>query len=218
MRKLDLIIRVPSKTAPTAPNQPDTGAFIFANSAEFTFGEAVANTAAIESEIAETKEIVAKQPKERRRLRWLARLVPERARAIVEWLVANGKTNVAGKSAGRPLDDDLPYELARFYAFMNAGKYKSERKAAIALCGDGRAQPLQTKLSIFGRAFAFSRKARIVRGPGIFEETIMSRDPNDDRSDTMNPNNDAYWDSLDNHADQLNPNNDEYRSPDGDED
>jgi hypothetical protein len=21
----------------------------------------------------------------------------------------------------------------------------------------------------------------------------MSRDPNDDRSDTMNPNNDAYW-------------------------
>ena len=37
-----------------------------------------------------------------------------------------------------------------------------------------------------------------------------SYDPNDDRSDSMNPNNDAYWDSLDNHADQLNPNNDEY--------
>jgi len=39
----------------------------------------------------------------------------------------------------------------------------------------------------------------------------MSRDPNDDRSDSMNPNNDAYDDSLDNHANQLNPNNDEYR-------
>ncbi len=38
----------------------------------------------------------------------------------------------------------------------------------------------------------------------------MSRDSNDDRSDSMNPNNDAYWDSLDNHADQLNPNNEEY--------
>ena len=36
----------------------------------------------------------------------------------------------------------------------------------------------------------------------------MSRTPNDDRSDSMNPNNDAYWDSLDNHSDQLNPNND----------
>ena len=36
----------------------------------------------------------------------------------------------------------------------------------------------------------------------------MSRTPNDDRSDSINPNNDAYWDSLDNHSDQLNPNND----------
>ncbi|HEX4459172.1 MAG TPA: hypothetical protein VIA18_14440 [Polyangia bacterium] len=46
----------------------------------------------------------------------------------------------------------------------------------------------------------------------------MSRDPNDDRSDSMNPNNDAHWDSLDNHADQLNPNNDEHRGPDDDDD
>jgi len=38
----------------------------------------------------------------------------------------------------------------------------------------------------------------------------MGHSSNDDRSDSMNPNNDAYWDSLDNHADQLNPNNDEY--------
>lgn len=43
----------------------------------------------------------------------------------------------------------------------------------------------------------------------------MARGPNDDRSDSMNPNNDAYWDSLDNHANQLNPNNDAYQ---GDED
>jgi hypothetical protein len=39
----------------------------------------------------------------------------------------------------------------------------------------------------------------------------MGRTSNDDRSDSMNPNNDAYWDSLDNHADQLNPNNDAYQ-------
>ncbi len=42
----------------------------------------------------------------------------------------------------------------------------------------------------------------------------MGQNPNDDRSDSMNPNNDAYWDSLDNHADQLNPNNDEYQGDD----
>jgi hypothetical protein len=39
----------------------------------------------------------------------------------------------------------------------------------------------------------------------------MSRTPNDDRSDSLNPNNDAYWDSLDNQSNQLNPNNDAYQ-------
>jgi hypothetical protein len=39
----------------------------------------------------------------------------------------------------------------------------------------------------------------------------MSRTPNDDRSDSLNPNNDAYSDSLDNHSNQLNPNNPEYQ-------
>jgi len=46
----------------------------------------------------------------------------------------------------------------------------------------------------------------------------MSRDSNDDRSDSMNPNNDAYWDSLDNHSNQLNPNHPEYRGDDEEED
>jgi len=43
----------------------------------------------------------------------------------------------------------------------------------------------------------------------------MSRDANDDRSDSMNPNNDAYDDSLDNHSNQLNPNNSAYVSSRG---
>jgi len=46
----------------------------------------------------------------------------------------------------------------------------------------------------------------------------MSRDSNDDRSDSMNPNNDAYDDSMDNHSNQLNPNNDEYQGDYNDED
>lgn len=49
-------------------------------------------------------------------------------------------------------------------------------------------------------------------------EKIMSRTANDDRADSMNPNNDAYWDSLDNHANQLNPNNDAYQGSDSDHD
>jgi hypothetical protein len=38
------------------------------------------------------------------------------------------------------------------------------------------------------------------------------RSPNDDRSDSMNPNNPASQAAEDNHANQLNPNNPAYRS------
>jgi hypothetical protein len=41
----------------------------------------------------------------------------------------------------------------------------------------------------------------------------MSRTANDDRSDSLNPNNPAYDDAMDNHSDQLNPNNDAYEGP-----
>lgn len=34
---------------------------------------------------------------------------------------------------------------------------------------------------------------------------------NDDRSNSLNPNNDAYQDSADNHSNQLNPNHQEYQ-------
>ena len=37
------------------------------------------------------------------------------------------------------------------------------------------------------------------------------RSPNDDRSDSKNPNNPVYWASVENRADQLNPNNPSYK-------
>jgi hypothetical protein len=43
----------------------------------------------------------------------------------------------------------------------------------------------------------------------------MSRTANDDRSDSMNPNNEAYDDAMDNHGNQLNPNNDNYQGQQG---
>ena len=46
----------------------------------------------------------------------------------------------------------------------------------------------------------------------------MGRTSNDDRSDSMNPNNDAYEDSHDNRSDQLNPNNERYQGQDQDDD
>lgn len=57
-----------------------------------------------------------------------------------------------------------------------------------------------------------------ISGTSIGEKT-MSRTANDDRSDSMNPNNDAYDDAMDNHSNQLNPNNDAYEGKgDTDED
>ena len=40
---------------------------------------------------------------------------------------------------------------------------------------------------------------------------------NDNRSNSMNPNNSAYQASQDNRSDQLNPNNSEYQGDDLDE-
>jgi len=42
----------------------------------------------------------------------------------------------------------------------------------------------------------------------------MGRTPNDDRSDSLNPNSDAYSSSQDNRSDQLNPNNERYQGID----
>ena len=42
-----------------------------------------------------------------------------------------------------------------------------------------------------------------------------SRNPNDDKSDSLNPNNPAYQESLDNSANQQNPNNPTYYSSRG---
>jgi hypothetical protein len=38
------------------------------------------------------------------------------------------------------------------------------------------------------------------------------RSPNDDRSDSLNPNNPAYQESMENKSDQMNPNNPAYYS------
>lgn len=40
------------------------------------------------------------------------------------------------------------------------------------------------------------------------------RSSNDDKSDSMNPNNPSYQASTDNRSDQLNPNNPEYKGDD----
>jgi hypothetical protein len=45
----------------------------------------------------------------------------------------------------------------------------------------------------------------------------MPRTPNDDRSDSLNPNNEKYQDGQDNRSDQLNPNNERYQEGQADD-
>jgi hypothetical protein len=53
--------------------------------------------------------------------------------------------------------------------------------------------------------------------PNNKEQTAMGRTANDDRSDSMNPNNEAYQAAMDNHSNQLNPNHEEYAGYDDEE-
>jgi hypothetical protein len=50
------------------------------------------------------------------------------------------------------------------------------------------------------------------------EDKGMGRTTNDDRSDSLNPNNDAFQSSADNHSDQLNPNNERFQGDSEDDD
>lgn len=65
------------------------------------------------------------------------------------------------------------------------------------------------------KATAISLIGTVDDDDGIDDYDEDSRSPNDDRSDSMNPNNDSYQASMDNRSDQMNPNNDAYWSSRG---
>ena len=58
-----------------------------------------------------------------------------------------------------------------------------------------------------------SKQGEVANEEDDYEEG--GRSPNDDRSDSMNPNNDDYQASMDNRSDQMNPNNEAYWSSRG---
>jgi hypothetical protein len=45
----------------------------------------------------------------------------------------------------------------------------------------------------------------------VTNDMCEERNPNDDRSDSLNPNNDSHQASQDNRANQMNPNNSRYQ-------
>ena len=60
-----------------------------------------------------------------------------------------------------------------------------------------------------------NRQSKVADEDDDYDYDEGGRTPNDDRSDSMNPNNDAYQASMDNRSDQMNPNNSAYWSSRG---
>ncbi len=58
-----------------------------------------------------------------------------------------------------------------------------------------------------------NRQSKVADEDDEYEDD--GRSPNDDRSDSINPNNDSYQASMDNRSDQMNPNNSAYWSSRG---
>ena len=73
-------------------------------------------------------------------------------------------------------------------------------------------QPISLSPAILGKVFFNVKLFNLLKGG----EKSMGR-RNDDRSNSMNPNNSSYQASQDNRSDQLNSNNSEYKGDSLDE-
>ena len=114
--------------------------------------------------------------------------------------------------------------LERLDELVEAGVVKSRSEASAFLIGEG----IKAKEEVFNRIAEKIEKIRAARqelrdllneppsgaaaeseddGDTDVDDGSSGRTPDDDRSDSMNPNNDAYQAAMDNRSDQLNPNN-----------
>jgi hypothetical protein len=93
---------------------------------------------------------------------------------------------------------------ARQYVFRLAMQFNLERAS--------EREKLQVLTSVAGTVAPLQQNTMHDDGD---DDSRMDRSSNDDRSDSLNPNNDAYNAAMDNHANQLNPNNDAYWSSRG---
>lgn len=93
---------------------------------------------------------------------------------------------------------------ARRHAFRLSIKFNLERV--------GEREKLQAQASIAGTKPSSSQNTTADDGDTY---TAKDRSPNDERSDSMNPNNPAHQAAMDNRSNQMNPNNPAYGSSRG---
>ena len=89
----------------------------------------------------------------------------------------------------------------------------------IKLCSLNKREPHSFKGELPASAFKKTEQSQSNERGEVADEdddyVEEGRSPNDDRSDSMNSNNDAYQASMDNRSDQMNPNNSAYWSSRG---
>jgi hypothetical protein len=138
--------------------------------------------------------------------------IGEELKAFVEWVTENRWNDVGWKEGNEKLhriQNDYPLvmdiklrKLARGEEYL--GKlpdpvvYKPDLKIVTSGKNSDRAIPAGNRSEDYDDDY-----------------DAMGSSSNDDRSDSMNPNNDDYQASIDNHSDQMNPNNDAYWSSRG---
>ena len=149
--------------------------------------------------------------------------VAEELKSLVEFVMENRWTDegwTAGEEKLRRIQPD--YHLImdiklRSLTGRERKSYKGELPAS-AFKKEEKPQSKQDKVDLPALALkkeekVQSKQSRVEDDDDDYEDS--GRSPNDDRSDSMNPNNDACQASMDNRSDQMNPNNEAYWSSRG---
>ena len=138
--------------------------------------------------------------------KWVKKTIPavqkavaEELKSLVEFITQDRWTDEGwklGEAKLRRIQPDYPLVMDIKLRLLT-GRYKGELPAS--------AFKKQEKPQ--------NRQSKVADEDDYYDEG--GRTPNDDRSDSMNPNNDAYQASMDNRSDQMNPNNPAYGSSRG---
>ena len=138
--------------------------------------------------------------------KWVKKTIPavqkavaEELKSLVEFITQDRWTDEGwklGEAKLRRIQPDYPLVMDIKLRLLT-GRYKGELPAS-AFKKQGKPQ---------------NRQSKVADEDDDYDED--GRTPNDDRSDSMNPNNDAYQASMDNRSDQMNPNNPAYGSSRG---
>ena len=144
--------------------------------------------------------------------------VTEELKCLVEFVMENRWTDEGWKTGEEKLRRIQPdYHLVMDIKLRSlSGRERKSYKGELPASAFKKQEEPQSKLP----DSAFKKQEEPQSKQGKVEDydddyENGGRSPNDDRSDSMNPNNDAYQASMDNRSDQMNPNNDAYWSSRG---